>query len=55
MEKPRFMAGAFFDSVFSLADGVKLFCNGDVVCFHGFDWVWDLTRDFAGVLLGFSL
>jgi hypothetical protein len=31
---------------------VKLFCNGDVVCFVGFEWVWDLTRDFAGVFRG---
>jgi hypothetical protein len=28
---------------------VKLPRNGDVVYFVGFEWVWNLTRDFAGV------
>jgi hypothetical protein len=42
----------FFDSVFSLADGVKLLRNGDVACFQYFEWAWDLTTDFAGVFRG---
>ena len=33
---------------------MKLLRNGDVVCFVGLEWIWDLTRDFAGVLVDFS-
>ena len=34
---------------------MKLLCNGDVVCFHGFESVSDLTWDFAGVFRGLLL
>jgi hypothetical protein len=43
------LAGAFFDSLFSLADWKKLFCKLYLVCFVRAMWFWYLTSDFAQV------
>jgi hypothetical protein len=46
-KSPVFGRG-FSYSFYSLADGVKLLRNGEVVCFHDFELISDLTSDFWG-------
>src|SRR5260370_2895807 len=43
-ESPGLVAGAFFDSLTSLADWVELVCHVDLVCWHGFRVFGGLTR-----------
>jgi hypothetical protein len=50
-KSPAFGRG-FFDSVFSIADGIELSRNVDVFCFVYVRWVLDLTCDFAGEFRG---
>ena len=50
MGKPRLLAGAFFDSVLSITDWVKLLRHADVVCLHGVKWFGGLTSFFGGSL-----
>src|SRR6266851_9489479 len=43
-ENPGLVAGAFFDSLTSLADWVELVCHVDLFCWHGFRVFGGLTR-----------
>src|SRR6266702_8195829 len=43
------LAGAFFDSVLSITDWVKLLRNVDILCLHGVKRFWGLTRKTGSV------